>query len=373
MTFKILSVDDSKAVRIIVRKAFKSYDCEVVEATNGVEGVSAAQRENPDLILLDVTMPVMDGVEALSKLKADASTKGIPVIMLTAEAGRENVMKIAKMGIRDYIVKPFKEENLLEKVRRVIDIQPKSIANAPKKNAEDGIDIVVVENKPAIVKQLEDNLGTDKWRVHGVADATAGIDFCSKNVPDLAIISLTLPNDDTLNFFRWMRSQDALKYVPVYGMAVKTAEDEIIKAQGIGITQLVTKPIDFKALEMKIIKSLNLDVSDKYFKLDDEALVVTFPQPLTEDDSKQIDSYIKPEISEAVDNGITKVILDMKALEGVDMDLISLMANIIAMIENLGLKCGLVGNDVIIGECSGIEDSTEWSFYESIEEAKAEM
>ena len=63
MRKKILTVDDSKTVRIIVRKAFKTYDCEITEAGNGVEGLAVAAREMPDLILLDVTMPVMDGVK----------------------------------------------------------------------------------------------------------------------------------------------------------------------------------------------------------------------------------------------------------------------------------------------------------------------
>ena len=116
MRLKVLTVDDSKTVRIIVRKSFKTYDCDVLEAQNGVEGLAMAAKENPDIILLDITMPVMDGVEMLTKLKSDPALKAIPVIMLTAEAGRENVMKIAKIGVRDYIVKPFKEEVLVDKV-----------------------------------------------------------------------------------------------------------------------------------------------------------------------------------------------------------------------------------------------------------------
>ena len=86
---------------------FKPYDCEILEASNGVEGLAIAAKESPQLILLDVTMPVMDGVEMLTKLKADPALKGIPVMMLTAEGGRDNVLKIAKIGVRDYIVKPF--------------------------------------------------------------------------------------------------------------------------------------------------------------------------------------------------------------------------------------------------------------------------
>ncbi len=107
MRNKILTVDDSKTVRIIVRKTFKSYDCEILEAGNGVEGLALAAKSMPDLILLDVTMPVMDGVEMLTKLKADPQLKGIPVMMLTAEGGRDHVLKIAKIGVRDYIVKRF--------------------------------------------------------------------------------------------------------------------------------------------------------------------------------------------------------------------------------------------------------------------------
>ncbi|HKB90811.1 MAG TPA: response regulator, partial [Opitutaceae bacterium] len=126
MRYKILTVDDSKTVRIIVRKAFKTFDCEILEAGNGVEGLAVAGKETPDLILLDVTMPVMDGVEMLTKLKSDPALKGIPVIMLTAEGGRESVLKIAKIGVRDYMVKPFKEDVLVEKAGRIIDLKPLS-------------------------------------------------------------------------------------------------------------------------------------------------------------------------------------------------------------------------------------------------------
>lgn len=122
---KILSVDDSRTIRLIVGKAFRPYECTICEAANGEEGLVAAAREKPDLILLDVTMPVMDGVTMLTRLKEDAQLKTIPVIMLTAESGRENVMQIARLGIRDYLVKPFKEEQLVEKAGRVVTLQKK--------------------------------------------------------------------------------------------------------------------------------------------------------------------------------------------------------------------------------------------------------
>ena len=128
MPTKILSVDDSRTIRLIVGKAFRPYDCTLCEAANGEEGLAVAAREKPDLILLDVTMPVMDGVTMLTKLKESAELKGIPVIMLTAESGKDNVLHIARLGIRDYLVKPFKEDQLIEKAGRVVSLQKKAVA-----------------------------------------------------------------------------------------------------------------------------------------------------------------------------------------------------------------------------------------------------
>lgn len=128
MPTKILSVDDSKTIRMIVKRTFVPYDVKVVEASNGEEGLAVAAAESPDIIILDITMPVMDGVTMLTKLKENDALKGIPVIMLTAESGRENVAYIAKLGVRDYLVKPFQDAQLIEKVNRVVTLQPKVAA-----------------------------------------------------------------------------------------------------------------------------------------------------------------------------------------------------------------------------------------------------
>jgi two-component system cell cycle response regulator len=130
MPTKILSVDDSRTIRLIVGRAFRPYDCTVVEASNGEEGLAAAAKEKPDLIVLDVTMPVMDGVTMLGKLKEDPALKTIPVIMLTAESGRDNVLHIARLGVRDYLVKPFKEDQLIEKAGKVVSLQKKPVPAA---------------------------------------------------------------------------------------------------------------------------------------------------------------------------------------------------------------------------------------------------
>jgi DNA-binding response OmpR family regulator len=120
MAHKILTVDDSRTIRVIVKNAFKPYDCELFEAENGRDGLALAAQLKPDLIILDITMPVMTGIEMLGKLMQDNDLKATKVIMLTAESGRDNVMNIVKMGVKDYIVKPFKGEQLIDRVKLIL-------------------------------------------------------------------------------------------------------------------------------------------------------------------------------------------------------------------------------------------------------------
>jgi two-component system, cell cycle response regulator len=130
MSKKILTVDDSKTIRMIIQRAFRAHDCAFAEAANGEEGLAAAATFRPDLIILDITMPVMDGITMLTKLRQDAALKATPVIMLTAESGAANVAAIAALGISDYLVKPFKEADLLDKAGKVIPLALKPAAAA---------------------------------------------------------------------------------------------------------------------------------------------------------------------------------------------------------------------------------------------------
>jgi len=130
MALKVLTVDDSKTIRMIVKKAFKPYECEIFEAEDGQKGLESVKNEKPDLIVLDITMPVMSGPEMLAKLKSDPDLKDVPVIMLTAESGKENVLEIVKMGVTDYMVKPFKGQQLIDRVTKILTLESKAAGEA---------------------------------------------------------------------------------------------------------------------------------------------------------------------------------------------------------------------------------------------------
>jgi len=130
MSQKILTVDDSKTIRLIIQRAFRDCECLFFEAANGEEGLAAAAREIPALIILDITMPVMDGVTMLTKLRQSPELKDIPVIMLTAESSRKTVDCITQLGVRDYITKPFKDGQLMDKVNRIMQLPQRVAAPA---------------------------------------------------------------------------------------------------------------------------------------------------------------------------------------------------------------------------------------------------
>lgn len=371
MDLKILTVDDSRAVRIIVRKAFKAYNAEIIEAANGVEGLAAASKHKPDLVLLDITMPIMDGVEMLTKLKSDPATRSAPVIMLTAEAGREMVLKIAKLGIRDYIVKPFKEEVLTEKVGRIIDLRPLSETVRKRKTLEDECNVLVVEDKPAILEQIKSGLKGDNWKVHGVTSTGETIDFCQKNLPDAVLISLSLPEESAYTLYRLLRSNMKTKYVPVFGLAVKTDLHAQQQAQQLGFTAVVTKPIDISELEVKLAKAIDLDTSLRYFAYDEDYLVVRLPQRPTASVITEVTNYLKPKISDAVDNGYSKVIFDVWQVKRVDMELVKFLVEAMTICRELTLQYCLVGTPELAAECKGFEEATDWVFHKTVEDAKA--
>jgi two-component system, OmpR family, alkaline phosphatase synthesis response regulator PhoP len=117
---KILVVDDEVYILHILDFSLGAEGFEVLTANNGEEAIAKAKQEQPDLIVLDIMMPVLDGYETLRQLKREAKTKEIPVILLTAK-GRDVDKRLGfEVGATDYIVKPFSPSRLIERIEEII-------------------------------------------------------------------------------------------------------------------------------------------------------------------------------------------------------------------------------------------------------------
>ena len=116
---KILVVEDVDFNRELVVQLWEDK-YHVIEAVNGQEGVELADRERPDLILMDLSLPVMDGWEATRRLKADDDLRSIPVIALTAHAMAGDEEKALAAGCDDYLIKPLDEEELMVRIAKYL-------------------------------------------------------------------------------------------------------------------------------------------------------------------------------------------------------------------------------------------------------------
>ncbi len=117
---KILLVEDNEMNRDMLTRRLTRNGFEIVMAVNGQEGLDLASSENPDLILLDMSLPVIDGWEAARRLKADAGTAKIPVIALTAHAMVQDKEKALAAGCDDFDTKPVELPRLLEKINSLL-------------------------------------------------------------------------------------------------------------------------------------------------------------------------------------------------------------------------------------------------------------
>ena len=118
---RVLVVDDEAPIRLLCRVNLEAEDMEVLEAADGISGVETARSERPDVILLDVMMPGMDGWQVAESLIDDEETKHIPLIFLTARAELRDRAKGLELGGIDYITKPFNPVELASDVRRLLD------------------------------------------------------------------------------------------------------------------------------------------------------------------------------------------------------------------------------------------------------------
>ena len=119
---KVLIIDDDADIRTIARLSLSRVGgMDVIEAASGVEGVRKAQEENPDVILLDMRMPAMDGWETLSALRSQPATALTPVIVLTAKAFGEEVERMTTLGAAGVLIKPFDPRTLSADVRNLVN------------------------------------------------------------------------------------------------------------------------------------------------------------------------------------------------------------------------------------------------------------
>lgn len=120
----ILVVEDEEGIRSFMRAYLESEGFKVLEASNGKEGLDALAKEKPDLIITDIMMPVMDGIEFFKEVRKLPETKELPVIMLTVKDEFSDIKYAYLLGVEEYITKPFDPSLLVNRIKQVFEGGP---------------------------------------------------------------------------------------------------------------------------------------------------------------------------------------------------------------------------------------------------------
>lgn len=193
---KILVVDDDESVRLFLnRLLMKKFKSKIVEATNGLEGLIALQEHSPDLIMLDVQMPVIGGVEMLKAVRSDPTHGKTPVIVMSVVQDKNEVLKLITLGIEDYLLKPLQSEWVY---KRVLDILSKTKASRHKEAASSTDEVtgkskVLIVDKDIHFRTFFNSLLGGRFEVREAETGPHGMQAATKYALDIICLAEELP------------------------------------------------------------------------------------------------------------------------------------------------------------------------------------
>ncbi|TMQ08459.1 MAG: response regulator [Deltaproteobacteria bacterium] len=265
---RILTIDDSSTIRSIITKQMSDLGFEVDHAEDGQQGLAKLEEITVDLILLDVTMPVMDGPTMLAALRERGNRT--PVIMLTSESKRSIVAGAIKLGIEDYILKPFKPDELYGKVMKALKLEasagpvaatPAVAASCPASamaaaSSRQFIDILVVDDMENVHKKLRSLLPAQVSMNSGVS-ARDALELCQERVYRVVVVDLVIPDVNSVALMNQMRALQPRAVM--VALALRSAGDPG-DVRGQGFNDVVYKPFEAAAVD---------DFLSKHFEIDD--------------------------------------------------------------------------------------------------------
>ena len=206
----ILVVDDDPVQRDLMSRTLAKEGYRVALAEDGDKGLELARTLHPDAITLDVLMPTVDGWTVLSSLKADESTEGIPVLMLTM--GDEKNLAYS-LGASDFLTKPITRERLVKALDRVRCHEP--ICN-----------VLLVEDDPDARMITKGSLEKERWNVTEAQDGREGLRKLEQHTPDIVLLDLNMPKMDGFEFAEAMRSDPRWLEIPIVVLTARSLTTE---------------------------------------------------------------------------------------------------------------------------------------------------
>lgn len=243
--YNILLADDDELVRDLVKHGLKGAKCNITEAENGAEVMAFLEKTKrhsdlgkPDLILLDVNMPGINGFDVLKKLKSDPELRDIPVIMLTRRDEDSSILDGISAGVRDYITKPFEVSELISRIMTTLRRYKTKVLVADD-------DVLICE----LLRHRFHRLGYTVLISHNGTEALALI---RSERPDITILDVMMPGMEGTAVLNQLKGNPETAGLPIIMLTAKNQQDNIIKGLESGAHDYITKPFDLDEVTARV-------------------------------------------------------------------------------------------------------------------------
>lgn len=357
----VLTVDDSKTMRTIIKKHLSKLNVTVFEAGDGNECVVFCKSNKPDLIIMDVNMPNMNGKDCVLKLKSMPDTNKIPIIMLTTESEKTLVMTMIKAGIQGFILKPFKSADFYNNINKVLKLweggwtEDKMNDYVSSQRPQDPAAALILEDKPRIVEQIK-VLAQEKFEILEATTIEEAERWMNERVFDLIFISLPLVSEPSV-FATQIKKNEKQRDARIVGMCLKTEISSKYSELSSAYEKVLGKPFSDEDVQEVLKKPTGKAIITTMEK--DFAIIKlnvmkvcqgTDRAPALTGEANKNYRMIKKKINELAEEGYTQVVLDLLSLETVDASDMEVLVLVHKAFVQMGMSIQFCLNESIYGE-----------------------
>ncbi|MFZ2053109.1 MAG: response regulator [Candidatus Aminicenantales bacterium] len=233
---RILVVDDEVDFVKMLQARLRIEGYEVLTAEDGIKGIQVARKEKPDLIILDIMMPGLDGHSVCDMLKKSALTWPIPVIYLTAKTGQADELLAMEKGAKYYLTKPYNPAVLMEMIKSAL------IENNAA--GEKGSRVLVIDRDIAFADDCEVKLKQAGYDVVLAPTAAEGLQAARVQHPDIILLDYQTSHEDAHACIQVISHDDALKDIPLFVLAPQAVKDRV-DPKTADPQKFIVKPVDY--------------------------------------------------------------------------------------------------------------------------------